>query len=108
MRDPIKNLLAEVKTVEQERLAKAMDGVDTHPGRLTHGPEVNNLAGPYSQGTGVWSLFLIERLSSDVVHLHLSHMALMYRKVRESNQTNPTPRGVKDILLRDRYFVHQN
>ena len=105
MADPIAEFLASAKATEAKKLASAMDDFKNHPGRLTHGPEENNLNGSYNQGAGTWDLYLIDQLSPDLVLIYASKLGAMYRKVRSANLASPTPKSVKDELLRDKYAV---
>jgi len=105
MADQIDEFLKNAKEAEARKLEAALDEYKNNPGRLTHGPEENNLNGSYSQGRGTWDLYLIDKLSPDLVLVYSSRLGAMYRKVRRSNLTAPTPRAVKDQLLRDKYAV---
>ena len=105
MADPIAEFLERAKAAEAKKIESALDEYKNNPGRLTHGPEENNLNGNYNQGKGTWDLYLIDRLSPDLVLVYASRLGAMYRKVRTTNLTSPTPKAVKDVLLRDKYAV---
>ena len=96
--------------------AKANEAKSTQPGvesgaltieQLTFGPDENNLGGKYVHGPGAWDLKFVDKISPDIMLLFASRMAQVYKRVNHTNVTPPIDRKVKDILLKERYPVHQ-
>jgi len=98
---------AAIDAVKESELEAATKEVFTtsHNQQLTYGPVDNNLSGDYRAGNGIWDINFCNKISSDVVLIHLSKMSQLYRKVGSPTLTGPIPRDIKDILLKDKFPV---
>jgi len=105
MADLLDNLLYTLTQDQAQRDQEAADGLKNHPGRITFGPDENNLTGPYATGNGVWSLSLIDKMSPDIAHAFLTRMGMMYLKVRRPNQTPYVTRDVKEVLINEKFLI---
>ncbi len=103
----IKDLIAAAKVKESNPIQPGILDGTLSAEQLTHGPEENNLGGKYMQGDGAWDIKFIDKLSPDVLLLFSSRMAQMYQHTNQHNLTQPMTRQAKDILLKERYPVHQ-
>jgi len=104
--DVIDSLLTTAKEEEQKRINKARaDFADVNE-QLTFGPEESTLSGSYAAGKGVWDIHFVDKLSPDVILMYLARMKQMYLAMSQPNQTGPTPRRVKDTILKDLFPVH--
>ena len=106
MSNPIKKALLKIKQEEEDALRKAE--TDFLPGQdsLTIGPDINSISGNYSVGPGSWNIHYVDKLSPDIILMYLARMSAMYTKVGSTNRTGPVPRSVKDVLLKDNFYVH--
>lgn len=103
----ISDLIKIVKANEKIRKERsASDELGGSQEQLTHGPLANNLQGSYAANGSRWDMFFCDKMSADIVMLYLSRMAQIYLQTGDMNLTGPIPKKIKDLLVRDYYFVH--
>ena len=107
MSTAIQELIAQTKLLEEKTLQPTIAAGSMPIEQLTFGPDENNLGGSYTHGNGVWDIKFLDKLSPDIWMLYLSRAAQMYRQTNQPNLTTPLPRGAKDLILKERYPVHQ-
>lgn len=101
--DPIKQALDAHKSEETTNKTGVVDSFQDKSDQLTYGPTINGLDGSYEAGAGAWSVHYLQKLSPDLLLIHLSKLAQVYRKTDSTNVSAPISRKFKDLLLKDRY-----
>ena len=105
--NPVGFLHATIKQFEAEQSQKDWLAESTQiQGPLTFGPFGNNLTQTYAFDKGAWDISLIDKMNSDIVVIFLSKMAQLYRKTNTPTLTLPIHRGIKDMLIKDKFPHH--
>ena len=99
-----------IKTTKvNEKIRKERSASDELGGsqeQLTYGPLANNLQGSYGANGSRWDMFFCDKISADIVMVYLGRMSQVYLQTGDMNLTGPIPKKIKDLLVRDYYFVH--
>jgi hypothetical protein len=81
----------------------AQDTVDQAHTYMTLGPTDNEVAIEYSFDGAAHSIVFTNRVSPDLVLVHQMRMGGFYRKLAAPVALTPTPRSVKDQIIRDTF-----
>ena len=74
---------------------------DSSKGYITLGPTENEVSTDYITRDGAHVITYANKVSPDMVIVHQSKMAAFYKKLDSLDTVEPTPRSIKDLVLKD-------
>jgi hypothetical protein len=74
---------------------------DNKAGFLTLGPSDNEVSTDYATKDGAHVIIFANKVSPDMVLVHQSKFVGFYKKLRSQDEVEPTPRSIKDLILKD-------
>ena len=74
---------------------------DPNTDYMTFGPTLNEVSTDYQVRDGAHTIIFANKVSPDMLLVHQSKLVGFYVKLDSSDTVDPTPRAVKDLILRD-------
>ena len=97
-----------VDTLKSWEKTQEPDGSPSDVGYATYtsfGPGYNEYATTYKFGKGAHNIRLLNRVSADILLVHMAKMVGFYLKVGSSVLTTPVPRAAKDMIVKESKFI---